>query len=485
MSIAGTLSSALSGLTVNARAAEIAASNIANATTEGYGRRELMTNARALAGVGQGAQVSSVYRHYDQALVNDRRLAEAGAGDRGAQADFLTRLEGALGTSDDPRSLSGQIAAFDTALIEAGSRPESEARLSRVADTARGIVSHLSATSREVQQARSAADDQIEAQVAQLNSALTRVAEMNGQIRTSLSAGRDASGLMDQRQQAIDSVARIIPIREVAQEGGQVVLFSAKGALLADGRAFSFGFTPVGVITPDMTLGSGALSGLTLNGKALTTSGPQSQIAGGSLAGQFAVRDELAPGAQVKLDALARDLIGRFAAPGLDATRQPGDAGLFTDAGAAFDGTSETGLAQRISLNAAADPRQGGALWRLRDGLGAASPGASGNAQLLIDLETALTAARDPVSGGFMAGARSYSALASDVASGVARARLTAEGEVSYAQARVDSLHKMELDAGVDTDRELQTLLMIEQAYAANARVVQTVDRMIQTLLEM
>jgi len=36
---------------------------------------------------------------------------------------------------------------------------------------------------------------------------------------------------------------------------------------------------------------------------------------------------------------------------------------------------------------------------------------------------------------------------------------------------------------GVDTDQEMQTLLIVEQAYAANARVLQTADELIQTLI--
>ncbi|EKD61720.1 MAG: hypothetical protein ACD_54C00129G0001, partial [uncultured bacterium] len=52
MSISGGLSSALSGLNAAARAAEIVSSNIANAMTEGYGRRELQTSARSLGGSG-------------------------------------------------------------------------------------------------------------------------------------------------------------------------------------------------------------------------------------------------------------------------------------------------------------------------------------------------------------------------------------------------------------------------------------------------
>jgi flagellar hook-associated protein 1 len=36
---------------------------------------------------------------------------------------------------------------------------------------------------------------------------------------------------------------------------------------------------------------------------------------------------------------------------------------------------------------------------------------------------------------------------------------------------------------GVDTDQEMQKLLIIEQAYSANAKVVQTMDELIQILM--
>lgn len=36
---------------------------------------------------------------------------------------------------------------------------------------------------------------------------------------------------------------------------------------------------------------------------------------------------------------------------------------------------------------------------------------------------------------------------------------------------------------GVDTDTEMQRLLQYEQAYAANARVIQAIDEMMNTIL--
>lgn len=483
MTISGTLSSALSGLNVSARAAELVSTNIANALTEGYGRRDLHQAARTLDGSGQGVRVTGVSRAVDQVLLSDRRIAEAGAGGADLQADFLRALEQSIGTPDADGSLSARIAAFDAALIAAASRPDSEARLADVRGTALALTGQFAAISATLQTARATADDRIAADVALVNDTLARVAEMNGQIRAHIGAGRDASALMDQRQQLIDQISDIVPLRQVDRDHGQIALYTTGGAVLLDGRPATLGFTPVGVITPDMTVGSGALSGLTINGRPVRTLGDTGAISGGTLAANFEIRDQLAVDAQARLDAVARDLVERFADPAVDTTLLPGAAGLFTDQGAAFDPLDEVGLTARLALNPAADPAQGGALWRLRDGMGAASPGPAGDPSLLTRMQAALTAARTPVSGGFMTGGRSLTGLAADLLSGVASARLSAVAEGAFAAAKAETLRSQELEGGVDTDQEMQKLLLIERAYAANAKVIQTVDDMIQTLL--
>lgn len=485
MSISGSLSSALSGLTAAAKTAEVVASNIANATTEGYGRREVITSARSVGSTGQGVKIVGVQRHVDAALLSDRRRAEATEGERDTRAAFFQRLEAAVGTTDSAVSLSSRIAEFDAALLEAASLPDSEARLSRVAETARNLAGQIGSASQAVQAARADADDRIEADVDLLNRTLAQISELNSNIRASYSGTRDPSALIDQRQQLIDSISSVVPIREIARDDGQIALYTSGGAMLVDGRAGVFGFDPSGVITADMSIGMGSLSGLTLNGRPVATSGSDSPIAGGSLAAHFAVRDSLAPEAQTRLDALARDLLERFADPAVDPTLAPGEAGLFTDAGGNFSSANELGLAQRLTLNAAIDPRQGGALWRLRDGIAAISPGVAGNAAGLVSLQNALTTPRIPASGQFMTGGRSFAALQGDMLSAMVSDRLTAETEASYASARSQALTQLELAAGVDTDQEMQSLLLVEQAYTANAKVIQTIGEMIDTLLGM
>ena len=485
MTISGSLSSALSGLTAAAKTAEVVSSNIANATTPGYGRREVVTSARSVGHTGQGVKIVGVHRHIDPVVLADRRRAEATQNDREARAAFFQRLEAAVGTTDSAISIGGRIAAFDTALLEAASLPDSEARLARVTETARNLAEHISAASSAVQAARADADDRIEADVDQLNRTLSQIADLNSNIRSSYAGTRDPSALIDQRQQLIDSIASIVPLREIARDNGQIALYTTGGAMLVDGHAGSFGFDPSGVIMPEMSQAAGSLSGLTLNGRPISTSGTDSPLSGGSLAAHFTVRDTLAPEAQTALDALARDLVERFADPAVDATLAPGQAGLFTDSGGNFNTANELGLSQRLKLNAAIDPRQGGALWRLRDGIGAATPGLAGNSANLVALQSALTNARVPASGPFMTGARSFSALQGDMLSAMVSSRLTTETEASYAAARTDALTQLELADGVDTDQEMQSLLLVEQAYTANAKVIQTISDMIDTLLSM
>ena len=483
MTITGTLTNALSGLTAQAKAAELVSSNIANVSTPGYARRELILASRSVGTPGQGVQVVRVQRNVNLPLLGDRRLAQSASADAETRDAFFKRVEKTLGTPDQAFSIGGRVAALDSALVEAASHPEALARLANVATSAKALARQIGIASKDVQAARSEANIEIGSEVTTLNTSLARVTKLNVQIRNGNVQHQDVSSLQDQRQQVVDSIAKIIPVREVQQPEGVVYLYTDGGASLLDVVPAVFGFRPTTLVSPDMTNGAG-LSGLTLNGNAIPTSGNSSYISGGTLGANFAIRDDLGIAAQAQLDAVARDLVERFADPALDGTRRPGDSGLFTDAGAAFDPLNELGLSQRIKINPAVDPDQGGSLSRLRDGLGATTVGPVGNSALLTDLRAALTTRRQPASGGFMSGTRSYAGFTADLLNSVATSRLDADGDATYAAARLDTFTVMEAENGVDTDAEMQSLLQIEQAYAANAKVISAVQDMIKAILD-
>ena len=482
MSLTSALTNALTGLTANARAAGVVSSNLANLNTPGYGRRDIELSPIS-RGTSGGVRVVGITRRMDQGLLNDRRSADGAVGNARSSAAFFQRLEQVIGTPDTAGSLSARIAAFDAALTSAASRPEAPERLSAVVARASEMIGSLARATDGIQAQRQNAEAEIAQAVNTLNAALGQVEQMNVDIQDARLRGRDVSALVDQRQVVIDRITEIVPVREVPREFGKVGLVTTGGAILLDHSAVEFSFTPANMIVADMTLANGGLNALEINGQVAPIAGGITALQGGRLAALFDVRDAHATGAQAQLDALTRNLIERFQDPALDATRAPGDPGLFTDSGSAFDPTDEIGIAGRITLNALVDPNAGGAVWRLRDGLGAVAPGPEGNAALLLDYSGALGRPEVLLSGSIASGAASIAGYAGALMSQFGQLRLTEEQNVSFASARQGELNNMLLQDGVDSDVETQRLLQIEQAYAANARMIQTVDEMMNALL--
>lgn len=233
-----------------------------------------------------------------------------------------------------------------------------------------------------------------------------------------------------------------------------------------------------------MTVENGDLSGLSLNGKALS-SAEMGGFSGGTLSANFQIRDTLAPAYQAKIDAFARELYSRFADPALDPSLAAGAPGLFTDAQAALDPANETGLANRIAINSAVDPAAGGALWRIRAGVGATDQGSSGDATLIQAMSATLADARAPTSAAMSTTARSMLSFVADLTSEAATQRVRADATALQDKTRADSLNIALLAQGVDTDTEMESLLSLEKAYAANAKVFQTVNDMLDQILSL
>lgn len=480
MSLNAALGHALTGLTATARMAEVVSSNLANALTEGYARRSVDLTSASLDGRGAGVRVGDVARHADRALLAERRGAGTLMVAREGLVQGLVALEKALAGGVGGTSLSDRLTALDGALVAASADPSSTVRLGNLLNSLDNVAGGLREASSAVTEGRQRADAHIATQVNDLNAALAGIEVLNVDIASARTSGRDATGLLDQRQVLVDQVATIVPIREMDRPNGAIALITPQGATLLDGRAGRVSFDPSPVIDPTMTLAAGGLSGLMLDGVTIGGDGV-GRLGGGGLGAQFALRDDVLPAQGASLDALAADLLGRFESPAIDPTRLPGAPGVLTDAGDALDLLATAGLAGRIRVSPAVDPAQGGALWRMRDGTGATVQGQAGDAAQIVRWRDALATPRATVPGGLQASASTHAA---NLLAGVGASRLRAEEGASFATARWTSLRSSELAQGVDSDHEMQMLLQIELAYAANARVISTIDAMMQTLLE-
>ncbi len=254
---------------------------------------------------------------------------------------------------------------------------------------------------------------------------------------------------------------------------------------MLEGTAAQFSFDTTGDTRPHMTVANGLLSGLTMNGNPVRVSGDFAQIRGGELAAQFEIRDGLSLDAQSELDAVAADLIERFETPGLDPTALPTDPGVFTDDGNRFDPTASVGIASRIELNAVADPSVGGNSWAFRTGLGATAPGNPGDATQLQAFGAILEQARPISSTSLGAGNMRASELFEALTSRAGSNAQVADTRRTFAASSQVEMQRILAEDGVDSDAELQRMIQIEQAYAANARIISVVDELMDTLLRL
>ncbi len=487
MSISNAVANANSGLAAAQRRAGLVSNNIANALTPGFARREISVSEQIVNGGGSGVKIVGVNRVTDPVLTAERRTADGLTGFDQALASAYTRFEAALGGTDDPFSLFNKYQNLETTLRDLSQSPESATLQKQTLIVAKDLAGALNNLSDLVQGTRQDADAQIAKEVAFVNTALKQVDALNAQISKASVNGRDATALEDQRKTLIDQISSIIPSRELRRENGQVDLMTLEGVFLLSGTVKELTFTPTGIITPDRQFsgGAGVLSGVQVEGIDITPQGPGAlAIQKGSLAAHFDVRDDVSPAFQRQIDSLSRNLIERFS--NIDATLPPGAPGLFTDAGAAVDPSNELGLANRIAVNSAVDSDQGGFVWRLRDGLGAVAEGPAGAAGNILTLLDSFTASIPLSAGSGIGGKQTAVQAVAAVSSIIGSARVTAQTALAGSTARSDALTDAESAiTGVDTDQELQKLLLIEQAFSANARVIQTAQELMQILMEL
>ena len=208
-------------------------------------------------------------------------------------------------------------------------------------------------------------------------------------------------------------------------------------------------------------------------------------FAGGSLSASFQIRDEWGVQLQRELDVLAFDLHERMADPAVDPSIAATGPGLFTDGADRAVSASLTGLAARIGVNELVRPDRGGDLWRLRTGLGAAAAGPVAESRLLSAFSDAIADSRSPVGGSEFQGRGTLTTWFAEIAARVATRRVAAESDSAMRNSRAEALSARLMEDGVDSDAEMQRLLQYEQAYAANARVIQAIQDMLDQIMRL
>ena len=469
MSLTGALNSATSGLHTTQTLSNVAADNVSNALTPGYTRRSAIVVS---TGSNQtGVAISEIRRDVDASLQRMSRLESGKMARYQVLDEGLRSYTAYLGQPGDQTSPADKYNAFQNSLTTLINMPSSNGAQSGVvlaaedlAQAVRGAATTLGSTLSEV-------DMEMRYEVADLNQALYQLQDINRQ-RLQVEPGTvGAANLGEQADSFLDQISSIIDTRISYSSNGSVSIYTIGGAALLEGE-----------YVQDVTFDAG--DGTLMAGQQDITPFKDGVrgLQHGSLVGLSELKRRVIPQFNAQLNEYARGLMQTFESA--DASLAPGQAGLFTDNGVAFDAINFDGLASRFRVNEKVSFSGDAEVWRVRDGLGATTQGpAAATTQISVFVRALST----PVGASAASGIPNTVTLqdfAAEMVTSQATERVRAENNFNAARSAAEVVNGARRNAeGVNIDDEMQRLLLIEQSFAANSRVLTTVSNMIDTLI--
>jgi flagellar hook-associated protein 1 FlgK len=487
MSIQGALLTSLSSLHALGQQTNLISNNIANANTPGY--QQEIINQSELVGNGIGSGVIS-----GQISVLANQTASAAANQATSLASYSKQMSSTLSTyattlgqASDSTSLSSQLTAFTSALTALSASPSTGAAQTAAVTAAQGLAGTFNSLSGAISSGREQADQGIAASVADANQILNQLAQNETSRAVAAANGQPTAAFENQRAQLLSSLSSDLPIKTLQNGNGSITVTTDQGTTLYDGSVHSLSFKATPIIPSNMRVTADAPNGMTGGLSQVTVDGqPISTSQSGSIAANLQLRDVTLTGFSNQLDSLAGNLIATFQTA--DPTVAAGTSGLFTAGGSALDtanSASIAGLASNISVNPLVDASQGGAAWRMRDGVRASAQSTATNSNTtVIGFVNALQSSQSATAIGGLPAASSLTDALSQVAGQQQNASTTWTGlNTSRTQQASDAQTAVNNATGVNIDDQMQRLLIVQQSYQASAEVIQTASAMINSLL--
>ena len=315
MSLTQALATSLSGLTAAQTGLSVVAGNVANAQTPGYVAQSVgQVNTFTADFAGQGVRVDSINRVLDTFLQRQLRTESAGGAYADTKANFYQQLQQVYGQPGSDTSLDAQFNNFASAAQALSTSPSSFAAQNQTLSAAQTLAQQLNGATQSIQALRSEADQGIANDVQDVNTALQQIAKINKQLSSGVASDSAAAMLEDQRDQSIDQLAKLMDVRVVTGEKGQVSVFTSTGTQLVGTEAGQLTFTPTGTITAKQLWNSDP-SKSTLGSITLTTAGGNTidllangAFKSGEIGAYVEMRDGILVQAQGQIDEFAAQM---------------------------------------------------------------------------------------------------------------------------------------------------------------------------------
>ncbi len=451
----GTMSIALGALRNSQEALDVTSNNIANLNTPGYSRQRVNLSERDSITFGHlqfgtGAQIDNIQSIRDQALefrINAETQQQSGLDSfLGPMQQVQATLNEAAGTG-----LQSAISGFFNSLSQLSTNPANVTLRQGVLTAGQSLSSAFNSASTNLSNLRSSEDTQVPTVVQQINTLAQSIAGLNLRISQSQASGQQPGVLEDQRNELIRKMSELVSISMVQGNNGAISVSTALGAPLVVGEQ---SFKLQTATSPT----TGMQQVLSSTGTDLTAG-----ITGGQLGGILRVRDQAVPDLQNKLDTLAAGVanaVNTAHQAGFDLNGAPGQK-LFTVP------VAVAGTARAITVNIT-DPNQVAASLN-------GTVGDNANALALANLQNqTIVSGQKPID--------FYSNTVAQLGTDIQTASSQSDTQSIVLQQLLNQRNSI---SGVSMDEEAANLVRYQRAYQAAARVVNIIDEMTQTAINL
>jgi flagellar hook-associated protein 1 FlgK len=463
LGIFGALDLGSNSLSVQEEAMEVTGQNLANVNTTGYARQQLVTQAAtplqtSIGQEGTGVEATGISQSVDSLLDSQIQSETSVSGSLNAQQQALQNAETSLneqiantsnGTSS-PSGLTADLSSLFSSFQSLSTDPANLSERQSVVASAQQLSTEFNQVSSQLGTVNDQLNQSIQSGVTSANQDLTQIASLNQQIIQAQADGGSANDLDDEREQAIDDLAKYANATATAQSNGAVNINIGGVTMVSGGTATD------SLETYDS--GGGQLLIKAQN------AGTPLTLSSGSIEGNITTRDGALATLQTSVNTLASQLITQvngIYSSGYDLNGNTG-ADFFT-------GTDASDIGVNSAL--ANDPSQLQA---------SGTAGATGDNTVVLALAQLANTNIAGLSNQTFS--QSWAQTVGNLGDTISAVNDLVNNSSSTTQMLTSQWNS---ESGVSIDTEMTNLMQYEKSYEASAQLITTLNEMLQDLVDM
>jgi len=431
--------------------------NIANVNTPGYSRqRTLFIPSRPEATpwgmMGAGVDIATIEQLRDKFIDTEIRSELQDFGKWEYKERIFSQIETIYNEPSDV-GLSAVLREFWDSWSQLANDPQSSSSRERVKQTGVALTNKFHNLDSRLKNLQSEMNEELKHNIKDLNINLRQVADLNKQIVQNENNGNMANDYRDRRSVLLEEISKMANINVTENEHGSVTL-TLDGNILVERDTVNM-----------LETGEKSIGYIALSSPRMANTGRTVSILSGKLKGIMEMRDDVVGRQQEQLNEIASALIH--------------DVNAIHQAGYGRDGLSGRNFFDSNSINIG-NIALDSSILEDAGKIAASADGTVGNGEVALQvgaLESSKIMTNDTVT------VEDYfAAMIGTIGVQAQESGFMFENQdlmVNQLKNQQDSM------AGVSLDEEMTNLIRYQHAYQAAARLVRTVDEMMETLVNM